>query len=420
MKSHDSQKDCATCACTPDCSSALGRADVVVVGGGVVGLAAGVTLARDFDVVVIEQNDATGIEASAQNAGMLRSLVADDTHRALAVRSLAVLRETFGTEASEAIVEWSGGVVASVGANPALETAAQSLAAQGIPVRRLTATELGRKVPGAAQLRAEHIWFLPQDGTTDGPTLCDALARQFESAGGRLLKNTEVTEVTRHQQRVNGVLTSAGRLDASRVVVAAGAWAGRFASHLGISRPLEPVARHLFPVAHHPLWRPRQPWVWVDDAGVYLSSTEAGWLCSPCDQEPQDPPSGKDSTLPARRDGEARAYHKLAATFPAVGEVEFKPGWRGLRTFAPDLLPLLGPDPEIPGLWWAAGLGGAGVTSCLAVGEFLSLQMRGEEVSWVDPAALDPGRPSVTGQTPVAAWQPTPATDEALSRDDKR
>ena len=72
--------------------------------------------------------------------------------------------------------------------------------------------------------------------------------------------------------------------------------------------------------------------------------------------------------------------------------LRFTGGWTGLRTFAPDRRPFLGADPELDGLWWAAGLGGFGVTCSLGIGEALGAWMRGEDVPWLRPQGVSPGR----------------------------
>ena len=53
----------------------------------------------------------------------------------------------------------------------------------------------------------------------------------------------------------------------------------------------------------------------------------------------------------------------------------------------------MGEDPELPGLWWAAGLGGFGVSGCYAVGEAVATWLRGGETGWLRRESVAPGRP---------------------------
>ena len=96
---------------------------------------------------------------------------------------------------------------------------------------------------------------------------------------------------------------------------------------------------------------------------------------------------------PALTFGRAELGHKLERALPALADVGLRGGWTGLRTFTPDRRPMLGEDPDRQGLWWASGLGGAGVTGCFAVGEAVAAWMRGEETPWLSRRAVSPGRP---------------------------
>ena len=154
-----------------------------------------------------------------------------------------------------------------------------------------------------------------------------------------------------------------------------------------------PLARTLLHSAPHPLSRPDHPWCWVDDAGVYARPEGAGWLVSPCDEARRAPPAGPGSAGEVTPAGETLAAEKLTRLMPALGDLRIAGGWTGLRTFAPDRRPLIGADPALDGLWWAAGLGGFGVTCGYAVGEALAAWMRGQDTPWLRPGAVSPGRP---------------------------
>ena len=87
----------------------------------------------------------------------------------------------------------------------------------------------------------------------------------------------------------------------------------------------------------------------------------------------------------------AIAFDKLGR-LPTLTGLRLAGGWTGLRTFAPDRRPILGPDPELPGLHWAAGLGGFGVTCSYAVGEAVATWLRGQTLPWLDAAPVSPAR----------------------------
>jgi len=129
-----------------------------------------------------------------------------------------------------------------------------------------------------------------------------------------------------------------------------------------------------------------------------------GWLCSPCDEAP-DSATQSDSRGPVSPQFEGLTAEKIRRNFPVLGSISFRGGWSGLRTFAPDRRPLLGPDPELTGLWWAAGLGGFGVSCSPAIGEALAHWLEGQETPWLDRSSVDPGR------LPLERWTIRPDGD---------
>ena len=84
---------------------------------------------------------------------------------------------------------------------------------------------------------------------------------------------------------------------------------------------------------------------------------------------------------------------KLRDYFPGLAQSSLERSWTGLRSFAPDRRPLLGEDPDLPGLWWAAGLGGFGLSASIGVGEAIAAWIEGRGCDWLDPRPVRPGRP---------------------------
>ena len=162
------------------------------------------------------------------------------------------------------------------------------------------------------------------------------------------------------------------------------------AARAEVHRPLFPLRRTLLQTESHPLSE-GHPWTWIDDVGIYARPEAGGFLLSGCD-EAVDAPGERPSTGPVEAEHRALALDKVERYLPALGPLRFRNGWSGLRTFAPDRRPVLGDEPCMPGLWWAAGLGGYGVTCSLAVGEAVAGWMLGDAVPWLDRAAVSPAR----------------------------
>jgi glycine/D-amino acid oxidase-like deaminating enzyme len=223
--------------------------------------------------------------------------------------------------------------------------------------------------------------------------LLSGFLRGLRRQGGALRLGERVEGLAQEGDRVVGVWVGGALLRAGAVVIAAGAWGQGLAAGIGLARPLAPIRRSLHTTAPHPLSRPEHPWLWLDDLGLYARPEAEGWLLSGCDERLDRPALGPGSIGGLTERGRAELGHKLERGLPALADVGLRGGWTGLRTFTPDRRPMLGEDPDRQGLWWASGLGGAGVTGCFAVGEAVASWMRGEETPWLSRRAVSPGRP---------------------------
>ncbi len=350
----------------------------VIIGAGLAGAAVAHFL--DGPALVLEQGSQAGAEASAQNAGMVRLLVEDPVERRLALRGEARLRE-LGEEGSRV----TGAVHGLVHDPGELDDAVAALRAAGHEVQSVDrAADVAPVLAGAALRRA---WYVPGARVADPHALIQRLL-----AGAELRRGVQVRSLIVESGRLVGLQTSQGPLHAERVVLAAGAWAGALAATAGLHRPLFPVRRSLLLTTPHPLARPEHPWCWLEDLGLYLRPEAGRWLLSGCDERVEAAPQGPGSRGELDPDWRDQVGERLLATLPAIEEVGWSGGWTGLRTFAPDRRPLLGPDPELPGLFWAAGLGGFGLTAHLAVGEAVAAWLGGAPPAWLRSEEVDPGR----------------------------
>jgi len=178
---------------------------------------------------------------------------------------------------------------------------------------------------------------------------------------------------------VRGARFAGGReIRADRTLVAAGGWAGGPALAAGSRVRLSPTRRHLVVTAEDARVDPRGPVVWVEDDAFYARPESGGLLVCACDEVDADP---DDATpVPAERD---RALAKAARWLPALAP--FAPSkvarwWQGIRTLAPDRRFVIGPDPDVAGLFWCAGLGGHGMLASFRVGELAADALLGARV----------------------------------------
>lgn len=367
----------------------------IIVGAGLAGTSVAYHLAGRRQVHILEQGDTPGAEASAQNAGMVRRLGEDPWERALAIRTVERLVALdsnpgpFQISPSRVV----GAVLALAHDEGHLNDAVAHCRLRGIQVEVLKdAASVSPVLAGSALRRA---WYLPQERVADAHQLVWGMLRGARDKGATLSTQTPVLSLLIEGGRCVGVQTLNGPEYADEVVLAAGAWSGTLAASAGLHRPLIPIRRTLVQTTAHPQSAPHLPWTWIDDVGLYARPEGEGWMLSGCDETIDPPPLGPGSRGPVENEPRALLLHKIEHHMPVLSNVRVHTGWTGLRTFAPDRRPLLGADPELPGLWWAAGLGGFGVTCSLAIGECVAAWMNDQTVPWIKARPVSPGRPQL-------------------------
>ncbi len=370
--------------------------DVVIVGGGIVGVACAATLARTGQCVVLLERGTIGGGSTRAGGGMLSlQTKRAGAHLRLARRSMSLLREFGDRRAEEIGLRWSGGLtlardeeeVAALGERAAL------LREAGVEAELLDAAA-ARETEPALSPAVRGALRCAEDGQVDPALFCRALAAAAREAGAEVREGTPVFGLTTEGERVTGVECSTGRLDTGAVVIAAGAWSAELARPLGIAWPIVPRrglllrsrlgparVRHLLLDAEYCAAKT------VPAAVAFSFSLQPAWdgrllLGGSRLFVGFDTGTQPEEAAELRRRGEE--------LLPFLEETSFAETSVGFRPWTPDGLPLVGPGP-LDGLWVAAGHEGDGVTLALATAEILAAQMAGEAAG-EDAAALEPGR----------------------------
>ncbi|GAA2320830.1 FAD-binding oxidoreductase [Glycomyces scopariae] len=358
-------------------------AEVVVIGGGVVGLSVAFHLAEaGVRGVVVVERDLVGRGSSAKPVGGVRATFSDAGNVLLGQRGLEAF-ERFGaavglrqvgylflcrTEEQVAEVERSTRLQRSLGGSGRMVTAAK-------------ACELN------PLLRAESLLggsFSPRDGHAEPALVVAAYRAAAEELGVVVCEGAEVIGIECGGGLISAVETSRGVVRTGRVVCAAGAWSKRVGEMVGVSLPVEPVRRQIGTTSEGGL--PTLPFTLDLSTTLYFHGCGGGLLLGISDSA-QEPGFGREYSEEWRP-----AFDRAAAVVaPSLVGRELVSGWAGLYENTPDHNALIGVSREVPGFSYATGFSGHGFLQAPAVGEVMRDLYLGRE-PFMDPSAFHADR----------------------------
>lgn len=358
----------------------------VIVGAGFAGASTARALARAKlgPGVICEQESSYGVHASGRNAGLLRLVERDAVVRALAIRSLRHFEQL---DAEGEIVRSTGSLTLGDPEN-ASELAAlrATLREAGIRAELLSSREAQTRYPLLEAVVFDAALWCPADGQVDIHALLTRYLHEARDGGFELFTDCRADDLLIEGGRVRGARAGGREIRAEAVVDATGAWAGCL-GRATKPLPLRPMRRHIFVTGPLAGWDREWPYVWIHEGVLYFRQEGDGLLLSPCDETPDRP--GTPSVDVAASELLAE---KLTRYAPGLNDVTLRRSWACLRTFAPDRRPLIGPDPDLPGLYHVSGLGGFGTGTSAAVGELAADLLAGDTPAWIDAAAVAPQR----------------------------
>lgn len=368
--------------------------DVVVVGGGIVGLACAYRLAVAGARVAVVERERPGGGASGAAAGILapgHEGAGDPVLRDLALRSYR-LWPAFAAEVEAAAGIATGFVERGEALLAEDDAAAEALRARagdgpGAP-RWLEPAELP---PCLRAFRVAGALLHPLGAHLEPPATVQALAAAF-AARGTLLEGAEVLDLAVHRgrgrRRVEAVVTQAGPLTAGTVVLAAGAFAGGLAARLGVSLPVVPVKGQILAVRTPPALRDWQEGLLpvFATSSVYMVPKRDGRTVIGATEE-WDGGFDRAVTL----GGLAWLASRAAALLPELAGAPLVTTWAGLRPGTPDRRPVLGPLPGYANVLVAGGHFRNGILLAPLTAQVIADLVAGRRPE-VDLEPLDPGR----------------------------
>jgi sarcosine oxidase subunit beta len=347
-------------------------ADVLVVGGGVVGTSAAYHLADAGagHVLLLEGADHLAAGSTGACAGGFRYQFSSDVNVRLSRASIPMITG-FTEEHGLPLDVTQHGYLFLVRTESSWRdflAANRMHASLGVEADVLSPEEAVALAPGISAEGLVGATYGPMDGIADPSGLTHGYATLARRAGTEIELGVEVQGVRSSNGRVLGVDTTGGPVDAGVVVNAAGPWAGRLASTVGIDLPLEPIPRHVLVTGPFPGAPERRTLVIDAETTFYFHREGAGVLMG---MGGATEVASFDTTP-----DEGFIAEELLPTsvriFPPVEEAAIEHTWVGLYEMTPDRHPIIGQAPGVAGFYLANGFSGHGFQHAPVVGKLLA------------------------------------------------
>jgi sarcosine oxidase subunit beta len=349
-------------------------ADVVIIGSGIVGSSVAYHLAEQGcrDVLVVEREAHQGQGSTGKSMGGVRAQFSTPVNIAMSRYSInffAQFDEVIGHPADYRphgylFLATSERHLDYLKANHARQ---QALGVTNVEF--VTRADVLQMVP---QLRADDVvggTFCPTDGFVDPHSVMMGFMLRARELGARLWLETSVTGIDIEHGQVVGVETTRGRIATRTVVNAAGAWAAEVARMAGATLPVEPLRRQLVPTEPFAQLPERFPMVIDMSTGFHFRREGLRILLAWNDPA---------ETAGFKTEFDTSFVEKIlthaAARVPCLAEAQVNPrrAWAGLYEMTPDHHAVIGPAPDVRGLFFANGFSGHGVMHSPATGRVMS------------------------------------------------
>ncbi len=343
-------------------------ADVVVVGGGAMGISAAFHLAEaGVDVVLLERAE-LGSGSTSRAAGGVRTQFSDVLNVEIARRSLDAFRD-FGRRPGWEIDLKQVGYLFVLTRPSDVAEFERSVALQrqhGLDSRMVSAPEVRALCP---PLEGDDILagaFSPGDGHATPEGVVQGYASAARSHGAKLHTGCEVLDIGTSGDRISAVVTDRGSIRTSTVICAAGAWSRSCGAMVGVELPVTPVRRQiLFTEAIGGL--PAHLPMTIDFASSFYFHREGPGLLMGMSDPHEKPGFSVETTeswIPSLMD-------VVRQRAPQLAEVGIRGGWAGLYEMTPDHNAIIGEASDVARFLYATGFSGHGFLQAPAVGEIL-------------------------------------------------
>lgn len=355
------------------------RAEIVVIGAGIMGLAIAYNLARSgvTDVLVVDRSYLCG-GASGRNGGGVRAQWSSEANIRLMQESIRMCRD-FANEMKINVWFRQGGYLFLVRSEEKRRALEKSVALQnelGLPTRLLSPQEAKKIVPELETDGVVAASYNPDDGVVFPWPFVWGFAQAARKLGVEVATFTDVVGFETSGRRIEGVRVRSVderrgsketfTIKTNKVVNAAGAWSPEIARMLGVELPNKPHRHEI--CSSEPLKPWLKPLVADLTDGLYFSQSTRGEIVGGIGQERV--PEGIDQESSFAFLG--RYARALVRTCPLLGEVKVLRQWAGCYDVTPDHNPIVGAVDEVDDFYQASGFVGHGFMMAPIVGKLIA------------------------------------------------
>jgi sarcosine oxidase, subunit beta len=357
-------------------------ANVVIIGGGIMGTSIGFHLAEAGvrDIVVVER-DTLGSGSSAKPLGGVRATFSDAGNIQLGQRSLEIyerFHEVFKTEIGLQQVGYLF-LCRNESELAALENTTSVQNSLGCSARMVTPAEAVVINPLLRQAALLGGSFSPRDGFAQPSKVIKAYTEAATQLGVAFCEHTEVLDIQRSATAAHEMYTSRGVITANAVIIAAGAWSEKIGEMVGAYLPVEPVRRQIGITEQRAKPFPTVPFTLDLSSTLYFHNYWNAMLLGISNAN-QEPGFCREFSYQWTRTFD----HAAEIIAPSLAHLPLVAGWAGLYENTPDHNALIGKAEHLDGVFYATGFSGHGFLQGPAVGELMRDLYLGRE-SFMDP-----------------------------------
>jgi glycine/D-amino acid oxidase-like deaminating enzyme len=372
--------------------------DAIVIGAGVVGACCALALTNaGLKVLIIDRGPVASGTTGAGEGNILVSDKEPSAELTLAIRSRDLWFEIDTDIGGGFELEAKGGVVVSRSTKGIsdLKRLSALQKVNGVEVIELDGAGL-RKIEPHLSESVDYGVLYPGDAQCQPMLAAAQIIRAVKKRGGSFIQGENVVKINANAGSITGVTTDKNQYVSPIIINATGTWAGEIAKLAGSYLPIMP--RRGFILVTSPAPKLVHHKVYDADYVANVASSDADLQSAAVVEGTASGTiliGASRERVGFKGDMDISILRQLArqaiSLFPVLSDIQLLRAYRGFRPYAPDHLPVIGPDKNIAGLWHAAGHEGAGIGLAPATGDLIAAQITGR-TPFMDPSAFSPDR----------------------------